>query len=307
MKKELTIPSTDKKNQLHVICWEPDKEIRAILQISHGMVEYVDRYDGFAKRLNEEGILVIGNDHLGHGLTALGDADLGYFGDGKSRTVVDDLYEVTKYAKKEYPDKPYFLFGHSMGSFMARRYLMTYGDEISGAIIAGTGTIKKSVLSLAGFVSGFLKLFRGERHRSGFLTNLSFSGYLSKIPNPRTSNDWLTRDEAVVDKYNSDKYCTYVFTINGYQTLFDALRYIQDAKNIKKIPKELPVYVISGKDDPVGDYGKGVELVYESYKDAGLKDITMKLYDGARHELTNETNKEEVFDDVKAWLEAHLT
>ncbi|MCI5569014.1 MAG: alpha/beta hydrolase, partial [Lachnospiraceae bacterium] len=109
------------------------------------------------------------------------------------------------------------------------------------------------------------------------------------------------------DKYNSDKYCTYVFTINGYQTLFDALRYIQDEENIKKIPKELPVYVISGKDDPVGDYGKGVELVYESYKDAGLKDITMKLYDGARHELTNETNKEEVFDDVKAWLEAHLT
>ena len=306
MKKELTIPSTDKKNQLHVICWEPDKEIRAILQISHGMVEYVERYDGFAKKLNEDGILVIGNDHLGHGLTASGDADLGYFGDGKSRTVVDDLYEVTKYAKKEYPDKPYFLFGHSMGSFMARRYIMTYGDKISGAIIAGTGTIKKSVLSLAGFVSGFLKLFRGERHRSVFLTNLSFSGYLSKIPNPRTSNDWLTRDEAVVDKYNSDKYCTYVFTINGYQTLFDALRYIQDEKNIKKIPKELPVYVISGKDDPVGDYGKGVELVYESYKDAGLKDITMKLYDGARHELTNETNKEEVFDDVKAWLEAHL-
>ncbi|MGN0484844.1 MAG: alpha/beta fold hydrolase [Lachnospiraceae bacterium] len=305
MVKEIYIPSTDQKNRLHVVIWEPEGEIKAIMQISHGMVEYVERFHGFACSLNQHGILVIGNDHLGHGKTASSDDDLGYFGAEKSKTVVDDIHSVTVYAKERYGEKPYFLFGHSMGSFMARRYLMTYGEELEGAIISGTGFTPSSVLNVAGFVAGWLKLIHGERYRSPFLKKLSFTGYLDRIENPRTENDWLTKDEAIVDKYNADKFCTYTFTVNGYQTLFGVLRYIQKPKNVEKIPKDIPIFMISGAEDPVGAYGEGVKKVYDSYKSAGIKDVSMRLYEGARHELTNEIGKENVYADVKEWIFKH--
>lgn len=304
--KELYLPSTDQKNKLHVVIWEPETEPKAILQISHGMVEYVERFAGFAGWLNRQGILVIGNDHLGHGKTASCDEDLGYIGAEKSKTIVDDLHSVTVNAKMKYGKIPYFLFGHSMGSFMARRYLMTYGDELDGAILSGTGYTPTSVLNVVGFVAGWLKMIHGERYRSPFLKKLSFTGYLDHIENPRTPNDWLTHDEAIVDKYNADKFCTYTFTINGYQTLFGTLRYIQKPKNVEKIPKDVPILLISGKEDPVGSYGEGVKKVYESYQAAGIKDVSMHLYEGKWHELTNEIGKEEVFEDVKEWMFKHM-
>lgn len=300
--KEIYIPSTDQKNKLHVVIYEPEGETKAIMQISHGMIEYVERFQKFAGWLNRHGILVIGNDHLGHGKTAACDEDLGYVGAGKSRTIVDDLHAVMVYAKEQYGKKPYFLFGHSMGSFMARRYLMTYGEELDGAILSGTGYTPTSVLNVAGFVAGWLKLLHGDRYRSPFLKKLSFTGYLDRIKNPRTANDWLTNDPAVVDRYNADKFCTYTFTVNGYQTLFGVLRYIQKPKNVEKIPKDVPILFLSGEDDPVGTYGEGVKKVYESYQSAGIKDVSMRLYQGKRHELTNEIGKEEVYEDVKKWI-----
>ncbi len=306
MMKETYIPSTDQKNKLHVVIWEPEGEVKAIMQISHGMVEYVERFHEFACSLNQYGILVIGNDHLGHGKTASCDEDLGYFGAEKSKTVVDDLHSVTAYAKTEYGKKPYFLFGHSMGSFMARRYLMTYGEELDGAIISGTGFAPSSVLNVAGFVAGWLKLIHGERYRSPFLKKLSFTGYLDHIEKPRTQNDWLTNDEAIVDKYNADKFCTYTFTVNGYQTLFGVLRYIQNPKNVEKIPKDIPIFMISGAEDPVGAYGEGVKKVYDSYKSSGMKNVSMRLYEGKRHELTNEIGKENVYADVQDWIFKHV-
>lgn len=306
MMKEIYIPSTDQKNKLHVVIWEPEGEIKAIMQISHGMVEYVERFHEFACSLNQCGVLVIGNDHLGHGKTAECDEDLGYFGAEKSKTVVEDLHEVTIYAKKNYGKKPYFLFGHSMGSFMARRYLMTYGEELNGAIISGTGFTSSTVLNVAGFVAGWLKLIHGERYRSPFLTKLSFTGYLNRIENPRTQNDWLTRDEKIVDKYNADKFCTYMFTVNGYQTLFGVLRYIQKSKNVEKIPKDIPIFMISGMEDPVGAYGEGVKKVYNSYKAAGIKDVSIRLYEGCRHELTNEIGKERIYAEVLNWMAKYV-
>lgn len=304
---ELSIPSTDQKNKLHVEVWEPEGEIRAILQISHGMVEYVERFQNVALWLNQYGILVIGNDHLGHGKTAAGDADLGYIGAGKSKTLVDDQYEVTKYAKKTYGDVPLFLFGHSMGSFLARRYLMEYGGELDGAILSGTGYTPGPVLGAAGLIAGWLRLTHGERYRSAFLKQLSFKGYLDRIQNPRTANDWLTCDPAIVDRYNADRFCTYTFTVNGYQTLFDVIRYIQDPRHVGRIPKDIPILFISGEEDPVGSYGQGVKKVFESYRAAGIKDVDIHLYPGKRHELTNEIGKEEVYEDIRNWIGRHLT
>lgn len=301
--RELRIPSNDGVHQLHVVVWEPSTDVKAILQISHGMVEFIERYDGFAKFLNEKGILVIGNDHLGHGQTAGCDEDLGYFcRENKSATVVKDLHTVTEYAKKQYPNVPFFLFGHSMGSFMARRYLMTYGTELTGAVICGTGKQAAATLAVGKLTCAILKLFKGERFRSNFINQASFGTYNERFKPIRTKNDWLTKDTEIVDWYNQHKFCTFNFTINGYQTLFEVLTFIQKKENVEKIPKNLPLFMIAGEEDPVGNYGAGVRSVYETYKAVGIQDIDLKLYPTDRHEILNETDKETVYQDVWNWL-----
>lgn len=305
--KELYLPSTDGKNHLHVVIWEPETPVKGIVQISHGMTEYVRRYDVFAEYLIRQGILVIGNDHLGHGKTAETDEDLGYFcPDHMSETVVADLHEVTRFAKEHYPGVPYFLLGHSMGSFMARRYLMTYGKELDGAIISGTGAQPGIVLKAGKAVASLIKFFRGDRCRSVLLKKMFFGNYNSRIPNPGTSNDWLTKDQAIVEKYNADPYCTYSFTVNGYRTILEVLSFIQKPENIAKIPETLPVFLIAGGEDPVGAYGKAVTRVYETYKKAGLRDVSIRLYKDDRHEVLNETDKESVYDDIRNWLNSHM-
>lgn len=250
---------------------------------------------------------MIGNDHKGHGLTAEKDEDLGYFGEEKSAAVIEDLHEVTRYAKEQYgADVPYFLFGHSMGSFMARRYLMTYGEELTGAIICGTGYTLGVVLTAGKLCAGVISKVKGERHRSKFLQKLAFGSYNKRIADKRTANDWLTKNTEMVDAYNRDKYCTFLFTVNGYQTLFDVLGFIQKKENIEKIPKNLPVYMIAGEEDPVGNYGKGVEKVFEEYRKCGIRDLELKLYEDDRHEILNELDRENVYLDVKNWILKHI-
>lgn len=306
-KEQFSLPSADGIHQLHVVMWKPDIQIKAIVQISHGMVEFIERYDDFAKYLNEQGFLVVGNDHLGHGQTAGNDDDLGYFcNENMSATVVNDLHTVTLYVKKYYPDIPYFLLGHSMGSFMARRYLMTYADELTGAIISGTGRQPKLTLTAGKMVASIIKMFKGDRYRSPFLKKTAFGTYNARIKPIRTENDWLTKDTAIVDWYNSNKYCTFPFTVNGYQTLFEVLTFIQKPENYNKIPKKLPIFMVAGDEDPVGEYGKGVTQIYQNYKEAGIKDISMKLYDGDRHEILNELDRETVYTDIAEWIGKHL-
>lgn len=271
MVKNMELPSNDGVHKLHVVVWQPNGEPKAVLQLSHGMIEFIERYEGLAQYLNEQDILVIGNDHLGHGHTAGSDEDLGYFcPEHMSETVVKDLHTVTEYAKKEYPGIPYFLLGHSMGSFMARRYLMTYGDELTGAILCGTGEQTSATLFAGKTAAGILGAFKGQRYRSEFIRKTSFKGYNDRFEK-RTENDWLTKDQSIVDWYNGHKFCTFGFTINGYKTLFEVLTYIQKQENYNKIPKNLPVYMIAGEDDPVGNYGEGVKHIYQQYKDSGIK------------------------------------
>ena len=306
MVKNMELPSNDGVHKLHVVVWQPNGEPKAVLQLSHGMIEFIERYEGLAQYLNEQDILVIGNDHLGHGHTAGRDEDLGYFcPEHMSETVVKDLHTVTEYAKKEYPGIPYFLLGHSMGSFMARRYLMTYGDELTGAILCGTGEQTSATLFAGKTVARILGAFKGQRYRSEFIRKTSFKGYNDRFEK-RTENDWLTKDQSIVDWYNGHKFCTFGFTINGYKTLFEVLTYIQKQENYNKIPKNLPVYMIAGEDDPVGNYGEGVKHIYQQYKDSGIKDISIKLYPNDRHEILNELDKETVYADVADWIAGHM-
>ena len=300
--KCFTLPSTNKIDNLHVVIWEPDAVPCAVLQISHGMIEYIERYDEFARFLNSKGIVVIGNDHLGHGHTAKSDEDLGYFGEGKSATVVDDLHEVTKYAKETYPGLPYILFGHSMGSFMARRYLSTYGDEIDAAIICGTGYTPTVVLKAGLMVAGIIGAFKGDRHRSNLIKNMAFGSYNKRIPNSTSASDWLSVDKENVQKYENDKYCTFKFTVNGYQSLFEVIDFIQKKKNIEKIPKDIPILLIAGDEDPVGNYGEGVKKVHEIYKSSGLNDNKIVLIKGKRHEILNESDRENTFEIIYDWI-----
>lgn len=305
--KNVSIPSNDRKHNLHVAIWEPEISVRAVLQISHGMVEFIERYSEFAEFLNKSGILVVGNDHLGHGQTAGCDEDLGYFCESHmSATVVEDLHSVTTYIKNKYPGVPYFLLGHSMGSFMARRYIMTYGDELDGAVISGTGYTPPALLTSGKMTAAFFGKLKGDRYRSSMMKNIAFGSYNKRIPNAKTENDWLTRDENIVDWYNHEKYCTFMFTVNGYRTLFETLTFIQNKENYKKIPKKLPILFIAGNEDPVGNYGEGVEFVYKSYRELDMHDVNMKLYNGDRHEILNELDKETVYLDVLSWIEAHL-
>ena len=292
----MELPSNDGVHKLHVVVWQPDGEPKAVLQLSHGMIEFIERYEGLAQYLNEQDILVIGNDHLGHGHTAGSDEGLGYF---------CPEHTVPEYAKKEYPGIPYFLLGHSMGSFMARRYLMTYGDELTGAILCGTGEQTSATLFAGKTAAGILGAFKGQRYRSEFIRKTSFKGYNDRFEK-RTENDWLTKDQSIVDWYNGHKFCTFGFTINGYKTLFEVLTYIQKQENYNKIPKNLPVYMIAGEDDPVGNYGEGVKHIYQQYKDSGIKDISIKLYPNDRHEILNELDKETVYADVADWIAGHM-
>ncbi len=306
MKKEYTLPSTDGKNTLHVAAWEPEGAYKAIVQISHGMIEYIERYDEFARFLNDNNILVIGSDHLGHGHTAACDEDLGYIGEGLSKSMVDDLKAVTDFAVEKYEKVPVILFGHSMGSFLARRYIAEYGSGLAGAVICGSGFMPAAVIGAGKRIISIFEKVKGERYRSEFLKKTIFGGYNKRIENVKTPNDWLSRNEENVAKYNADKYCTYAFTVNGYKALMDVYGFIQNEQNVKRIPAELPLFLIAGEADPVGNYGEGVKALKSQYDRLGLKDVELKLYPEDRHEILNEIDRREVFADVLGWIDRVL-
>lgn len=294
--------SSNGTDKLHLVEWLPEGKVRGILQISHGMVEYIDRYDRFARFMAEKGFAVIGNDHLGHGETAA-EKNYGYFApeDGSS-FVVRDLHRVSQYARRKYPKVPFILMGHSMGSFMARRYAMTYGKELDGLILMGTGSKPQFLLKVGKMLVAALIRIKGERAHSWLLEKLCFALYNARIRPARTPSDWLSRDAEEVDKYRAHPYCSFTFTLNGYRTLFEVISFIQDKDNISCLPHSLPMLFVAGEEDPVGNYGKSVKAVAQSYQDAGVGDVTCRLYPGARHELLNELEYETTQEDIWDWI-----
>lgn len=307
-KEEFYFPSRDNQTKIHAVRWIPETEAPCcIVQIVHGMAEYVERYEELAVFLTKRNVLVTGEDHLGHGKSVQKDKDLGYFCEQDPATVVvRDVHRLKKMTQELYPGVPYFILGHSMGSFITRNYLCRYGSGIQGAVICGTGMQSAGLLVISKLMAGVQRLFLGDRHIAAFIDKCAFGAYNKRIENPRTSKDWLTRDEAIVDAYLMDPECGFTFTVNGFRTLFELIWRIRKKENLRKIPKELPVFMISGDADPVGDYGRGVRAAYASMEDAGMTKLTMKLYEGGRHELFNETNRGQVMQDVWQWLEEIL-
>lgn len=305
MRKEaFYFDSRDGKSKIHALRYLPDKEEPVcVVQIIHGMAEYVERYEEFAAFLTERGCVVTGEDHLGHGKSVREGEPYGYFCEQDPATVVvRDAHRLKKLTQQIYPEIPYIIVGHSMGSFILRNYLCRYGSGISAAVIMGTGMQPPGLIKVSKALARLQKLFFGSRHVSKALDKAAFGGYNQKIENPRTSFDWLSRDESRVDQYVADPLCGFVFTVNGFQTLFELISRIQKKENLEKMPKELPLLVVSGDKDPVGDYGEGVRRAFDSLKEAGMQNVTLELYEGARHELLNEINRDAVMEDIWQWM-----
>ena len=301
-----TYDSVDGKTKLHAAIWLPDaakfKKPVAILQICHGMIEFIDRYDNLGKYMAEQGIIVVGNDHLGHGLSAADDEDLGYFKDEEPEyALIEDAYRLTRIMKKRYPDIPYVIMGHSMGSFVVRNYICKYGNEVDACIIMGTGHQPIAVVRAGLRLTETIGALKGERYRSKRIADMMFGTYNKQIEDVRTANDWLTRDEAVVDAYNANKYNTFLFTVNGYKGLLKMILNCRKPVNMEQIPSSLPMLMMSGMEDPVGGYGKEVAKAYECYHGI-LDNVELRLYEDCRHELTNELNKEDVYSDIYEWI-----
>lgn len=303
--EQINFLSKDGKTTIHAVKWIPDTgEYRAILQITHGMIEYIERYRPFADYMTEHGFMVVGHDHLGHGASVNSEADWGYFAEHPSDTLVADMHQLRIMVQKENPGVPYFMMGHSMGSYMLRKYLSLHSENLSGAVIMGTGTVSDATTKLGMTFCKVISVFRGWRFRSKFMQSLSYSKPYKKfdLAGKDYANSWLTKDVNMVKKYYADPRCTFLFTLNGYYGLMEAVYYTNQMENIKKVSRELPLFFVSGEDDPVGDLGVGVKKVYDMFKEAGMEDITYKLYENDRHEILNETNRAQVFSDICAWL-----
>ena len=240
-KKEFYYPSTDGKTQIHAIRWEPEGEPKAILQIIHGMVEFIDRYDAFASYLTEHGYLVTGEDHLGHGASVRSDEYHGYFGKEGNAWVIADIHRLREMMQKEFPGVPYLMMGHSMGSFLIRQYITENGADyakgLSGVIIMGTGWQPGPVLAAGKAVAKMLGINKVGKP-AGLIDKMSFGSYLKKIDNPRTISDWLTKDESIVDWYRAEPWCTFHFTPNAYYHMFCGMQKAHDIERMKKSLKD---------------------------------------------------------------------
>jgi alpha-beta hydrolase superfamily lysophospholipase len=309
-KEEFYFDSRDGETSIHGVRWMPDEgvSLKGIIQVIHGMEEYVERYEDFAGFMTERGFIVTGEDHLGHGGTVGEGGIKGYFCEQDPATViVRDVHRLKKITQEKYPGLPVIIMGHSMGSFIARNYIYRYGTGIKMAVIMGTGSMPVSVLNAGSALTKMTALFKGSKCKPAMVAKMSFGGYFKRIPNPRTVYDWLSVNEKNVDDYIADPMCGFGFTANGYLALFELMKRMQKEDNVAAVPKDLPLLFVAGSDDPVGAYGEGVKTAADSYRNAGVKDITVKLYQGDRHEILNEDDKETVKEDILEWITARLS
>lgn len=316
----LKYPSADGKTAIRALLWEPDaaeqpegsetperlrySDVRGIVQVVHGMSEHVVRYAHFAKFLVESGFVVCANDHVGHGESVSDAQDLGHMParDG-AEVLVRDVHALRGIMQARFGSEvPYVMFGHSMGSFITRKYISEHGEGLAAAMLCGTGQ-QAAALSMAGnALANALARLRGERYKSGLLHSMADGAYSKAVKNPRTDFDWLSTDPAQVDAYINDSECGQMFTVGGYATLTALTGEVVRAESASKVPKVLPLLFIAGGEDPVGDCGRGVRKAAEEYRNAGVQSVETKIYAGMRHEILNEPGRARVMADVEAWL-----
>lgn len=300
------IASTDSKNNLNVIIWETEKEPIGVLQIVHGMAEYIDRYDNFAKYMTEQGFNVIGHDHLGHGHSVSDERDYGFFAEENGdKIIIEDMHSVTQYAREKWEELPNFILGHSMGSFCLRQYLTKYSNDVFGAIIMGTGWIPSAAALLGKTIATNTCKSKGSHTVNPLLIKLTLEPYNKPFAPARTNCDWLSRDEKQVDLYVNDKLCGFDFTAGAYKDFFTILEKIAKNRQLIGMRKSLPILITSGSVDPVGGK-KACEKLNAQYKRCGIDDVTLKLWDNDRHEILNELDKSDVYQYIYNWLKSKI-
>lgn len=308
-REDIYYESRDNRTRIHGVQWIPQKgEIKGILQLVHGMTEHIERYDDFARYMAEKGFVVVGNDHLGHGKSVNSENLRGYFCAKDGATVlVRDVHRLKKITQKSYPGKPYFILGHSMGSFIVRKYMIEYGKGVDGVIIMGTGWKENSLLKLGITLTNTLSRLHGDHYRSKLINKRAFGAFNKGFEPARTEHDWLTKDEKKVDEYEQDKQNDFIFTLNAYRVLFQMILYVQQDEYYDSVVKELPILIVSGEEDPVGDQGAGVKQVYDHYQRLGYSNVNMKLYAQDRHEILNELDREQIYMDIEQWIWVQLS
>lgn len=313
IKENFYYDSSDGRTKIHACMWLPaggesgQTGVKGVVQIVHGMVEFIDRYDRFASFLAENGFCVVGNDHLGHGESVASEQDYGYFGEPNGNIfVIRDMRRLYRIVRSRYPEAPYILLGHSMGSFLVRQYINMYGIEVDGAIIMGTGYQSFGTLRTAMSLCRSIAFIHGWRYRSRLLTKMAMGSYNKRIHPTRTKNDWLTKDTEIVDAYNANPWNNFTFTVNAYYSMFRGIAAAQKDENLRRLRKDLPILLVSGAEDPVGDYGEGVRKVYDEYLRTGMTDVRMKLYPDDRHEILNELNYKDVYEEILQWLKEQV-
>lgn len=300
--KEYTFPSASGLCDIYAQSAAPVDygQIKGVVQISHGMAEYSNRYAGFALELCKSGYAVFVIDHVGHGSSVADKNMLGFFGENGEETFVEDLKALTDIIKNEYNDLPLYLLGHGMGSLIARKYTAKYGYLLDGVIYTGTSG-QNPALGVGIQLANTLIKQNGPYYRSELLDTIAFGAYNRKTEK-RTECDWVSRDTKEVDKFIADDLCGYKYTVSGMKALFLTLKAVSTRRWYNSVPLSMPILLLSGSMDPIGDYSKGVNEVYKTLKKTGHKYVTLKLYEGARHEILNEINRKEVYEDIINWL-----
>jgi len=296
--------SSDGKSRIYYREYRPSHEAKGIVQIAHGIAEHVMRYDDLARFLADNGYIVVCNDHLGHGKSLVPGLEAGTYGEGVTwENVVEDMKTLHDTTAGKYRGKPYYLLGHSMGSFLTRTYLIRYRSGLDGAILCGTGQQTKALVTSCLVMSRMEIRRHGVNYKSKLLNDIAFGKYNDSFGHTKTPFDWICRDEAIVDEYVADPLCGYTPSAGLFYELMRGIEFVTNRKNVSRMKKTLPVIFFSGDRDPVGDFGKGVIRAYKSFLKAGMSDVTMKLYHEGRHEILNELNREEVFRDIVTWLD----
>ena len=309
IRKELQFPSSNNNCTIFARVFAPaDKnDVKAVLQLAHGMAEHSLRYTSFAEYMANAGFAVCVNDHLGHGKSVSKGQNYGYFGERKGwQHLVEDMNRLRGLMQKEYPNVPYCLMGHSMGSFLSRAYTEQHGEGLRAVAFLGTSAgLSPLEMAVGERFAGHVVKKKGSKAIDKTLQKLTTGGYNKKFEPARTENDWLSRDADEVDLYCADPLCGFPFTASGYRDLIRLLRFVNRKEWFAALP-DIPILLLSGEDDPVGGFGKGVKKVSEKLRQKGYR-VTLKLYPGGRHEMLNEINKNEVYREIRSFFDKAIS
>ncbi len=292
-------------HNLNVYCWDEVENPKAVLQIFHGMGEHAGRYERLANFLNSKGIAVYGDDHRGHGKTASFNGKLGVIGKNGFYNIVEDEHMITRMLREKYPNVPLYVFAHSFGSFIGQDFITKYSNEIDGIILCGTAAQLGAEFRYAKHLAFVQMNLFGEEKPARLLHKLGFGNYNKKIDISDKSN-WLSRDPEEVMKYDNDPACGFICSFGFYYYFMDGLVKLYRKDKLDNIRKNLPIYIIAGQEDPVGQYGKRVNKLFDIYREQNISDLNIKLYKDCRHELLNELNRDEVTNDILKWINEHL-